>query len=76
LAVDLDAQKAWVRRWREAGKALARVRREELRRLTPERALAATENLLALAAEAVVSGRRRRTSGLVAQQRLFSRLRP
>jgi hypothetical protein len=76
LAIDLDTQEAWVHGWKEAGKALARVRREELRRLTPARALAATENLLALAAETAVPGRRRRTSGLVAQQLLFSRLRP
>jgi len=51
------------------------VRRAELRALTPEKALAATDNLLSLGARVVVSRERRSTSGFVEQQRLFSRLR-
>lgn len=76
LAVDLETQKAWARGWQRAGVALEEIRRAELRALTPEKALAATDNLLSLGARAGVSAERRRTSGLVEQQRLFARLRP
>jgi hypothetical protein len=76
LTVDLRRQRAWARGWQTAGRALEAVRRAELRALTPERALAATERLLALGAEAGVSAKRRRTSGLVEQQRLFSGAKP
>ena len=48
MAVDLETQRAWARTWQETGKALEIVRRAELRALTPEKALRATENLLAV----------------------------
>jgi len=76
LAVDLETQKAWARTWQATGKALEAIRRAELRALTPEKALRATDNLLSLGAGVPLSAERRRTSGLVEQQRLFSRLRP
>jgi hypothetical protein len=75
VAVDMETQKAWARTWQEAGKALEAIRRAGLRALTPEKALRATDNLLSLGAGTPVSAERRRTSGLVEQQRLFSRLR-
>jgi len=74
--VDLEAQRAWARTWRETGKALEAIGRSELRALTPEKALRATDDLLSLGSEITVSAERRRTSGLVEQQRLFARLRP
>jgi hypothetical protein len=76
LPVDLDTQKAWARGWQNAGQALESVRRAELRSLTEDTALQATDRLLSLGAQARLSANRRRTSGLVEQQRLFSRFRP
>ena len=76
LAVDLETQKAWARTWQATGEALEAIRRAELRALTPEKALQATDNLLSLGAEVPVSAERRRTSGLVEQQRLLAGLRP
>ena len=74
LTVDLETQRAWARGWQNAGKALEAVRRVELRRLTAEKALQATDRLLSLGAQATLSAKRRSTSGLVEQQRLFSLL--
>ncbi len=76
LAVDLETQRAWARGWQETGKALEAIRRSELRALTPEKALRATDDLLSLGAEMTLSAERRRISGLVEQQRLLARLRP
>ena len=76
LAVDLETQKAWARTWQATGKALEAIRRAELRALTPEKALQATDNLLSLGAGLPLSAERRRTSGLVEQQQIFARLRP
>jgi hypothetical protein len=76
LGVDLETQKAWARAWQATGEALEAIRRAELRALTPERALQATDNLLSLGAGMPLSAGRRRTSGLVEQQRLFRSLRP
>ena len=76
MAVDLETQKAWARTWRAAGEALDKVRRAELRALTPEKALFATDNLLSLGRGMALPEKRRGTSGLVEQQRLFARLRP
>lgn len=45
----LETQKRWVATWRAAGVALAEVRAEELRSMTPAQALQAAESLLALA---------------------------
>jgi len=62
--------------WRAAAPALEEQRRRELRSLTTERALAATEALLALATPAGLSVERRTHSGLVEQQRLLHRRGP
>jgi hypothetical protein len=64
------AARRWVRTWQEAGPRLERVRREELRRLDPQRAIA----LLCGEADYTVPPRAPRpTSGLVEQQRWFRR---
>lgn len=76
LAVDLETQKAWARAWQVTGEALEKIRRAELRALTAEQALSATDNLLSLGMGIALSAGRRGTSGLVEQQRLFARLRP
>jgi hypothetical protein len=59
--------------WRAAGPMLEQQRRRELQALTPERALAASNALLALATTARSSVARQTHSGLVEQQRLFHR---
>ena len=62
-----DARR-WVRTWRQAGPRLEQVRRDELRRLDPQRAVA----LLCGEADYTVPPRAPRpTSGLVEQQRWF-----
>jgi len=66
---------AWVRAWDEAGPALEAVKREELRELTPERALFFSDGLLSLPYPDDVRERRRPHSGLVEQQALFRKLR-
>jgi hypothetical protein len=58
------------------GEALEKIRRAELRALTGEQALSATDNLLSLGTGIALSAGRRSKSGLVEQQRLFARLRP
>ena len=61
----------WVKTWQQAGPRLERVRREELRRLDPQRAIA----LLCGEADYTVPPRAPRpTSGLVEQQRWFMKL--
>jgi hypothetical protein len=75
VAVDLETQRAWARGWQRAGLALEAVRRAELRALTEQRTLTAMDRLLSLGAQAKSSPERRRGSGLVDQQRLFSLLR-
>ncbi len=60
----------WVRTWREAGEEMERLRREELRRLDAERAIA----LLCGPADYHVPPREARpTSGLVEQQAWFQK---
>lgn len=61
-----------VGQWRDAGAALAAVRRREVAALTDAQALAATLDLLEMA-DALPP---RTSSGLVEQQRLFARARP
>ncbi len=61
----------WVKVWQQAGPRLERVRREELRRLDPQRAVA----LLCGEADYTVPPRAPRpTSGLVEQQRWFMKM--
>ena len=71
--VDASAERRWAEQWREAGNALEEQRRRELRALTAERALAATEAVLALSSPVHLSADRRTHSGFVEQQRLFHR---
>ena len=60
----------WVRAWQQAGQDLERLRREELRRLDPQRALA----LLCGDADYRTPPRQARpTSGLVEQQAWFTK---
>jgi hypothetical protein len=54
--------------WRAAARALEEQRRHELRSLTAESALAATDALLALASPRSLGVERRTHSGLVEQQ--------
>jgi len=65
-----DVPAAVVEQWRRAEPALAEVRRQELRRLTDQEALAAAEALLDLERHLPP---RREGSGLVEQQRIFAR---
>jgi hypothetical protein len=62
--------------WRAAGPALEEIRAREIRALTDEEALAASEDLLSLAASTPLPPERLRWSGLVAQQALLHRRRP
>jgi hypothetical protein len=71
VSADHAAQREWLRQWKDAGTALAANRREELARLTEERALAASEALLSLVTTVALSPRRLHWSGLVEQQALF-----
>lgn len=64
--------RAVVLQWRAAAVALEEVRRNEVRGLTDDEALAAAEALLSLVALAPVD---ERPTGLVEQQRLFARAR-
>ncbi|MCY4027089.1 MAG: hypothetical protein OXH75_12350 [Acidobacteria bacterium] len=62
------AARRWVRTWQEAGPRLEQVRRDELRRLDPQHAVA----LLCGEADYTKAPRApRATSGLVEQQRWF-----
>lgn len=67
---DADLQR-WARQWSEAAGALEEQRRSELRALTPNRALAASDALLSVVPPSDLSADRRSHSGLVEQQRLF-----
>jgi hypothetical protein len=69
------AQREWLRQWNEAGPALAAQRLEDLRHLSDDRALAASEALLSLVRTVTLNPRRLRWSGLVEQQALFHRRR-
>ncbi len=59
--------------WRIAGPELERIRRQELRALTDDRALKAIHDLIELGDWSPVDGPRRERSGLVEQQALFQR---
>lgn len=67
---------SWMQQWRAAGPALEEVRERELRDLTDDQALAATEELLSMASSMPLPPDRIGTSGLVAQQALFHRCAP
>jgi hypothetical protein len=71
--VDEAAQRRWMEQWRGAALALEEHKRRELRFLTDERALAASDALLALACPERLSPERRNSSGLVEQQQQLHR---
>jgi hypothetical protein len=66
------AAKRWMDAWREAGKELESIRRAELRALDPLQAVAALSGTVDFFSEPF---RARPTSGLVEQQRWFSKAR-
>lgn len=69
-----DAElKRWAETWKGAGRELARIRRDELERMTDEQARAAALDLLSMPIPDGLP--EKRESGLVEQQRLFSKLR-
>jgi hypothetical protein len=63
----------WLQQWKSAEVALANMHRNELRSLTDEEALSASDALLSLAGE--ISHDRWASSGLIEQQHLFMRSR-
>jgi hypothetical protein len=68
-----DEMKRWVDGWAETGRALEGIRREELRRMTPDAHRRAIASLLDLGCRFRTS---RPTSGLVEMQDLLARIRP
>ncbi len=75
LAETPEEQRAWMAQWRSAEKALLEVKRQELRALTEEEALATTNELLSAIPFPLPPELERKTSGLVEQQRWFSKAR-
>lgn len=75
MPLTVEAERSWLEQWRAAAVALERQRRDELRALSAEKALAASEALLSLADSGRVSDQRRSHSGFVEQQALFHRSR-
>jgi hypothetical protein len=73
MTPDAATQYEWLRQWNDAGPALAANRRRELLQLSDERALAASEALLALVTTVSLNPQRLHSSGLVEQQALFHR---
>jgi uncharacterized protein YidB (DUF937 family) len=73
--VDQASQKAWAMQWRRAAGALEAQRKDELRALSGQEALAASDALLSLAATLPLAMDRLTGSGLVSQQALFHRRR-
>ena len=73
VPMDAAAQRAWMEQWRNAAMALEEQRKRELRRLSDQDALAASEAVLSLALLTPIPSARLADSGLVRQQRLFHR---
>ena len=67
-------QEIWVGQWRHAATVLARQKRKELREMTSEEALAASDALLEIGASSELSPSRKTNSGLVEQQALFHKI--
>ena len=68
-----DTGQLWMKQWRSASLALAEQRKRELRALSAEQALAASDALLSLAPLFALSPDRVAASGLVRQQALLHR---
>jgi hypothetical protein len=71
MALDPEAQRAWMRQWRVATLALAEQHERELRAMSPAEALAATDALLWLGSSIPLNPARLIDSGLVCQQALL-----
>jgi len=65
-----DEAREYVERWKKAGPALEKVRRDELRNLSPNDCRDQIHALLGIGSR---NRQIRRTSGLVEQQRLFQK---
>lgn len=75
LAETPEEQRKWMNQWREAAAALRQVKREELRAMTDEDAVAAF-NALDMPPDLVWrSPERENSEGLIEQQRIFSKAR-
>ncbi|MEW6321218.1 MAG: hypothetical protein AB1635_09020 [Acidobacteriota bacterium] len=70
---EIEEGRRWVRTWQQAGPALERIRRDELRRLDAYQAIA---RLCGPADYRQPPRAPKPTSGLVDQQRYFRKLRP
>ncbi len=69
-------ERRWVAGWLETGPLLDEQRRQELRALTPERAMFLAEALFSMPWPKDVMARRRAHSGLLDMQDLLRPLRP
>jgi len=75
LAETAEEQRAWMNQWREAEKYLRKAKREELRAMTDEDAVAAF-NALDMPLDLVWrSPERVNSEGLIEQQRIFNKTR-
>jgi hypothetical protein len=68
-----SAEQLWIAAWRRAGPALEQIRREELRRVDHRTVIEQFDDAFDVALRTAVVPS---TSGLVAQQQHFARLRP
>ena len=68
-----EHMKRWVDHWKVAGEFLDQVKTEEMRGLTVERARKMSRTLLALSSNKRLYKDRSEISGLVEQQRYFSK---
>lgn len=67
-----DEAREYVERWKKAGPALEKIRREELRNLSHEACQRQVQSLLSIG---IANQQPRRTSGLIEQQRIFQKAR-
>jgi len=75
VAETAEEQRAWMNQWREAEKYLRKAKREELRAMTDEDAVAAF-NALDMPLDLVWrSPERVNSEGLIEQQRIFNKTR-
>jgi hypothetical protein len=71
MGASVDLHQAWMAQWQHATVALAEQRRRELRAMSDQQALAASDALLSLAPLVPLNPSRLIDSGLVRQQALF-----
>ena len=75
LAETPEEQQAWMKQWRAAAVALRKVKREELRAMTDEDAVAAFNALDLPPHDFARAADRMNSSGLLEQQRIFQKAR-